>query len=156
MDVGFIGLGQMGMPMALNLLKSGHRVIVYNRTRSKAEALAANGARIACRISDACHDDILITMLSDDEAVEDVMFGGDSALAELGRNAVYISMSTISVALSERLSTEHAKAGHGYVAAPVFGRPRPPPQSSFLSSRREQRRRSTVASRYLMPWVREP
>jgi 3-hydroxyisobutyrate dehydrogenase-like beta-hydroxyacid dehydrogenase len=123
MDVGFIGLGNMGTPMALNLIKSGHRVVVYNRTRSKAGALAAKGARIADRIADACRGDALITMLSDDAAVESVIFASDGALASLGRNAVHISMSTISVALSERLAAVHAKAGQGYVAAPVFGRP---------------------------------
>jgi 3-hydroxyisobutyrate dehydrogenase-like beta-hydroxyacid dehydrogenase len=123
MDVGFIGLGNMGMPMALNLIKAGHRVVVYNRTRSKAGVLAAKGARIADRIADTCRGDALITMLSDDAAVEGVIFGSDGALASLGRDAVHISMSTISVALSERLAAVHAKAGQGYVAAPVFGRP---------------------------------
>jgi 3-hydroxyisobutyrate dehydrogenase-like beta-hydroxyacid dehydrogenase len=123
MDVGFIGLGHMGTPMAMNLLKAGHRLIVYNRTRSKADALAAKGTRIADRVADACHGDALITMLSDDAAVENVVFGGDGVLAVLARNAVHISMSTISVALSERLAAAHAKAGQGYVAAPVFGRP---------------------------------
>jgi 3-hydroxyisobutyrate dehydrogenase-like beta-hydroxyacid dehydrogenase len=123
MDVGFIGLGNMGTPMALNLIKSGHRVVVYNRTRGKAEALAAKGARIADRIADTCRGDALITMLSDDAAVEGVIFGSDGALASLGRDAVHISMSTISVALSERLAAAHARAGQGYVAAPVFGRP---------------------------------
>jgi 3-hydroxyisobutyrate dehydrogenase-like beta-hydroxyacid dehydrogenase len=123
MDVGFIGLGHMGTPMALNLLKAGHRVIVYNRTRSKADALAAKGTRIADRVADACHSDALITMLSDDAAVEDVVFGSDGALAVLGPKAIHISMSTISVALSERMAAGHAKAGQGYIAAPVFGRP---------------------------------
>ena len=123
MDVGFIGLGHMGAPMALNLLKAGHRVIIYNRTRSKAEAFAAQGARIADRVADVCRDDVLITMLSDDAAVEDVVFGNDRALAALGRDAIHISMSTISVALSDRLAEAHRKAGQVYVAAPVFGRP---------------------------------
>jgi 3-hydroxyisobutyrate dehydrogenase-like beta-hydroxyacid dehydrogenase len=123
MDVGFIGLGNMGTPMALNLIKAGHRVVVYNRTRSKVGALAAKGARIADRIADTCRGDALITMLSDDAAVEGVIFASDGALASLGRDAVHISMSTISVALSERLAAVHAKAGQGYVAAPVFGRP---------------------------------
>jgi 3-hydroxyisobutyrate dehydrogenase-like beta-hydroxyacid dehydrogenase len=123
MDVGFVGLGNMGTPMALNLIKSGHRVIVYNRTRSKAEAFAAKGARIADRIADTCRGDALITMLSDDEAVEGVIFGSDGAISSLGRDAVHVSMSTISVALSERLAAAHARAGQGFVAAPVFGRP---------------------------------
>jgi 3-hydroxyisobutyrate dehydrogenase-like beta-hydroxyacid dehydrogenase len=85
--------------------------------------LAAKGARIADRIADTCRGDALITMLSDDAAVEGVIFGSAGALASLGRDAVHISMSTISVALSERLAAAHAGAGQGYVAAPVFGRP---------------------------------
>jgi 3-hydroxyisobutyrate dehydrogenase-like beta-hydroxyacid dehydrogenase len=123
MDVGFIGLGHMGAPMALNLLKAGHRVTVYNRTRGKAEALAREGAQVAERVADACHGDVLITMLSDDRAVEDVVFSEGGALNALDRNAIHISMSTISVALSDRLAEAHGKAGQGYVAAPVFGRP---------------------------------
>jgi 3-hydroxyisobutyrate dehydrogenase-like beta-hydroxyacid dehydrogenase len=86
MDVGLIGLDHMGAPMALNLLKAGHRVTVYNRTRSKAEALASNGAQLTERGADACHGDLLITMLSDEAAVESVVFGNDGALSALGRN----------------------------------------------------------------------
>jgi 3-hydroxyisobutyrate dehydrogenase-like beta-hydroxyacid dehydrogenase len=123
MDVGFIGLGRMGTPMALNLLGAGHRVTVYNRSLAKAEALAPRGAQVAARVADACRGDVLITMLSDDTAVEDVIFGEGGALSTLGPNAIHISMSTISVALSDRLAEAHAKAGQGYVAAPVFGRP---------------------------------
>jgi 3-hydroxyisobutyrate dehydrogenase-like beta-hydroxyacid dehydrogenase len=63
MDVGFIGLGQMGTPMAMNLLKAGHRVTVYNRTRAKTQALASNGAQVAERIADVCHGDVLVTMM---------------------------------------------------------------------------------------------
>jgi len=69
MDVGFIGLGHMGTPMAQHLLKAGHRVSVYNRTRNKAEALAAKGAQIAGRVSEACKGEAVITMLGDDAAV---------------------------------------------------------------------------------------
>src|ERR1700687_2211126 len=123
MDAGFIGLGHMGAAMARNLLKAGHRVTVYNRTRGKAEALAREGAEVAERVADACHGDVLITMLSDDAAVEGVVFGEGGVLHTLGRDAIHISMSTISVALSERLAEAHGKAGQGYVAAPVFGRP---------------------------------
>jgi 3-hydroxyisobutyrate dehydrogenase-like beta-hydroxyacid dehydrogenase len=123
MDVGFIGLGHMGAPMARNLLKAGHRVTVYNRTRGKAEALAREGAQVVDRVADACRGDVLITMLSDDTAVEGVVFADGGALYSLGRNAIHISMSTIGVALSDRLAEAHGKAGQGYVAAPVFGRP---------------------------------
>jgi 3-hydroxyisobutyrate dehydrogenase-like beta-hydroxyacid dehydrogenase len=123
MDVGFIGLGHMGAPMARNLLKAGHRLTVYNRTRGKAEPLAREGAQVVDRIADACRGDVLITMLSDDAAVEGVVFGDGGALSALGRNAIHISMSTISVALSDRLAEAHGKTGPSYVAAPVFGRP---------------------------------
>jgi 3-hydroxyisobutyrate dehydrogenase-like beta-hydroxyacid dehydrogenase len=123
MEVGFIGLGNMGAPMARNLLKAGHRVTVYNRTRSKAETLAREGAKVADRVTDACRGDVLITMLSDDAAVEAVVFGDGAALSALHHNAIHISMSTISVALSDRLADVHGKAGQGYAAAPVFGRP---------------------------------
>jgi 3-hydroxyisobutyrate dehydrogenase-like beta-hydroxyacid dehydrogenase len=123
MEVGFIGLGNMGAPMARNLLKAGHRVTVYNRTRSKAETLAREGAKVADRVTDACRGDVLITMLSDDAAVEAVVFGDGAALSALHHNAIHISMSTISVALSDRLADVHGNAGQGYAAAPVFGRP---------------------------------
>jgi 3-hydroxyisobutyrate dehydrogenase-like beta-hydroxyacid dehydrogenase len=113
----------MGAPMARNLLKAGHHLTVYNRTRSKAEALAREGAKVADRVADACRNDVLITMLADDPAVEGVVFGEGGALSALPRNAIHISMSTISVALSDRLAEAHGKANHGYVAAPVFGRP---------------------------------
>jgi 3-hydroxyisobutyrate dehydrogenase-like beta-hydroxyacid dehydrogenase len=124
MDVGFIGLGQMGSAIALNLVKAGHRVVVYNRTRAKAEALASQGAEVAGSVADACRRPVVITMLADDAAVEAAFFGDGNGLSTLGKGAVHISMSTISVALSERLAEAHGKAGQAFVAAPVFGRPR--------------------------------
>jgi 3-hydroxyisobutyrate dehydrogenase-like beta-hydroxyacid dehydrogenase len=123
MDVGFIGLGQMGQGMALNLVKAGHSVTVYNRTRAKIEALASQGAKTAESPADACRRGVLITMLADDEAVQSVFFGNPSGMHALGQGAVHISMSTISVALSDRLAEMHRNAGQAYVAAPVFGRP---------------------------------
>ncbi len=123
MNVGFIGLGHMGRPMALNMLKSGHRLIVYNRTRSRAEALAAQGAFAANNVAETCRAEVVITMLSDDAAVEAVVFQSGGILAALPKNAVHVSMSTISLALSHRLAEEHRNAGQFYVAAPVFGRP---------------------------------
>jgi 3-hydroxyisobutyrate dehydrogenase-like beta-hydroxyacid dehydrogenase len=123
MDVGFIGLGHMGSAMARNLLKAGHHVTLYNRTRAKAEPLVAAGARVVDKPSAACGGDVLITMLADDHAVETVVFGQEGVVAALPPNAIHVSMSTISVALSDRLAEAHARAGQGYVAAPVFGRP---------------------------------
>jgi len=123
MQVGFIGLGQMGVAMAANLLRAGHEVTVYNRTRAKAEALAPAGAKVADRIANACRGEAVFTMLADDEAVEAAVYGDGGVLANLKKSAIHISSSTISVALSKRLAADHARAGQRYVAAPVFGRP---------------------------------
>lgn len=123
MKVGFIGLGNMGSAMAENLLRAGHELIVYNRTQSKAEALAKSGAKPAKNPAMAAASPVVVTMLADDAAVEDVVFGTNCLLDSLPKDGVHVSMSTISVALSDRLSEEHAKRGQKYVAAPVFGRP---------------------------------
>jgi 3-hydroxyisobutyrate dehydrogenase-like beta-hydroxyacid dehydrogenase len=123
MRVSFIGLGSMGFPMAQNLLNAGHELMVYNRTRSRADELG-EGARVAGSPRDAAQGaDLLITMLADDAAVEEVMFGDQGALATLKPGAVHASMSTISHLLSRRLTDEHHSRRQSYVAAPVFGRP---------------------------------
>ncbi len=123
MQVGFIGLGQMGVRMAANLLAAGHEVTVYNRTAAKAQPLAAQGATVAASVADACRGQAVLTMLAEDEAVAGVVLGPHGVLARLAPGAAHVSMSTISVALSERMTTAHASAGQRYVAAPVFGRP---------------------------------
>jgi 3-hydroxyisobutyrate dehydrogenase-like beta-hydroxyacid dehydrogenase len=124
MKVGFMGLGNMGGPMAANLLRAGHELVVYNRTANRAEPLASQGARVARLPREAAAEvEVLITMLADDAAVEGVMFGEHGALDGLPRGAIHISMSTISPELSRRLLVEHQARGQGYVAAPVFGRP---------------------------------
>jgi 3-hydroxyisobutyrate dehydrogenase-like beta-hydroxyacid dehydrogenase len=133
MKVGFIGLGNMGSGMAMSLLKAGHEVTVYNRTPGKAQALVAQGARYAAQVADACHGDAVITMLADDAAVESVVFGdagangsgtvGSGIVKNLAKGAIHISSSTISVALSEKMTAAHAEHGQRYVSAPVFGRP---------------------------------
>jgi 3-hydroxyisobutyrate dehydrogenase-like beta-hydroxyacid dehydrogenase len=123
MKIGFIGLGQMGAAMAANLLKAGHEVAVYNRTASKTEALVRLGAQAAHSIAAACAAGAVITMLADDAALQDIVFGPAGVLASLKKGAAHISSSTISVALSARLAAAHAAAGQHYLAAPVFGRP---------------------------------
>ena len=123
MKVGFIGLGHMGAGMAANLLKAGHDVTVYNRTRTKVEALVAQGAKAAASVSDACRGDAVITMLASDDAIESVVFSDGGIIGSLPAGAPHISASTMSVALSEKLEAAHAKAGQRFVAAPVFGRP---------------------------------
>jgi 3-hydroxyisobutyrate dehydrogenase-like beta-hydroxyacid dehydrogenase len=123
MKIGFIGLGHMGAGMAASLLKAGHELSVYNRTRTKADKLVAQGAKAVASVSDACRSDAVITMLANDDAVESIVFGGDGIIDSLPVGATHISSSTISVALSERLAAAHAKAGQRFIAAPVFGRP---------------------------------
>ncbi len=123
LQVGFIGLGQMGSGMARNLMKAGHTVTVFNRTPAKAEALVAEGARRAATVADACRGAAVVTMLAHDAAAEEVVFGAEGLLATLPKGAVHVSASTISVALSERLAAAHAAAGQLYLSAPVFGRP---------------------------------
>jgi 3-hydroxyisobutyrate dehydrogenase-like beta-hydroxyacid dehydrogenase len=114
----------MGSAMARNLLRAGHAVAVYNRSREKAEALAAEGARAADSPADACRDSAAVmTMLADDSAVERVVFGENGLASALANGAIHISSSTISTALAQRLTAEHAQRGQGYVSAPVFGRP---------------------------------
>src|SRR6185369_14564423 len=123
MRIGFIGLGQMGSGMAANLLGAGHEVIVYNRTPAKAKHLVAQGAKAARSVAEACNADAVFTMLANDQAVEEVVFGDAGIIGALGSRAIHVSSSTISVALSQRLADAHAKAGQRFVAAPVFGRP---------------------------------
>jgi 3-hydroxyisobutyrate dehydrogenase-like beta-hydroxyacid dehydrogenase len=123
MKIGFIGLGQMGSGMAANLIKTGHEVTVYNRTAGKMQALVKQGAHPADRVADACRGEAVITMLADDSAVDSMAFGNEGVIANLGMGCIHISMSTISVALSEKLAAAHSGAGRRFVAAPVFGRP---------------------------------
>jgi 3-hydroxyisobutyrate dehydrogenase-like beta-hydroxyacid dehydrogenase len=126
MKVGFIGLGNMGKPMAHHLLRAGCELTVYNRTRQAADSLQSLGAIVAQSPAEAAQEaEVLITMLADDSAVESVLFGSElaaGAFDALAKNAIHISMSTISVALSKRLAEAHAIAAHTYLAAPVFGR----------------------------------
>lgn len=123
MEIGLIGLGNMGFGIAKSLLRAGHKVTVYNRTRSRAEALKAGGAVVAGSVAEACHGEAVLTMLADDRALESVVFGEGGILALLPPGGLHISLSTISVALSDRLTEAHSNAGQEFVAAPVFGRP---------------------------------
>ncbi len=123
MKVGFIGLGQMGSGMAANLVKGGHEVTVYNRTPERMQPLVEKGAHSAARAADACRGEAVITMLADDTAVESVVFGEEGVIKNLGKGAIHVSMSTVGIALSEKLAGAHEEAGRRFVAAPVFGRP---------------------------------
>ena len=123
MKVGFIGLGNMGLPMARNLLRAGHSLTVHNRAPGRAGQLAADGASAAGSPSEAARNaEVVVTMLADDQAVRSVMFG-QGVLEAMPPGAIHLGMSTIGVACSRQLAEAHAAAGQGYVAGPVFGRP---------------------------------
>lgn len=114
----------MGTGMARNLLRAGHAVAVYNRSREKAEALAADGARVADTPADACRGaEAVMTMVADDHALEQVVFGSDGIAAVMKGHCVHLSHSTISTALARRLTTEHSRHNQGFLSVPVFGRP---------------------------------
>jgi len=124
MMIGFLGTGKMGTPMARRLLAAGHELSVWNRSEGRAEPLIREGAIAAATPAEAeLGADAVVTMLFDDAANEEVIFGANGLMDALSPGALHISSSTISVALSRRLTEEHARRGHRFVAAPVFGRP---------------------------------
>jgi 3-hydroxyisobutyrate dehydrogenase-like beta-hydroxyacid dehydrogenase len=127
-EIGFVGLGQMGTAMAANLASAGRRVIAYVRRPQQKDKLAALGLEPTTNIADLFGCEIVISMLPDDAAVREIVFGreavGLDGLAQgLRPGAVHLSMSTISTAAASELASEHALNGQGYVAAPVFGNP---------------------------------
>ncbi|HKT46016.1 MAG TPA: NAD(P)-dependent oxidoreductase [Candidatus Acidoferrales bacterium] len=123
MEVGIIGIGQMGAGMAKSLLRAGHQVTVFNRTPARAKALEASGAKVAASVAEACRAGTVLTIPADDAALESLVFERGGILESLPKGGIHISSATISVALSDRLAEEHSRTGQIYVAAPVFGRP---------------------------------
>jgi 3-hydroxyisobutyrate dehydrogenase-like beta-hydroxyacid dehydrogenase len=126
--IGFVGLGHMGTAMATNLADAGHRVIGYVRRPNHMGKLLALGLKPTTDFTELFDCEIVISMLPDDGAVRDVVFGhaasGMNGLASgLTRGAVHLSMSTISSAAASHFASQHARRGQGYVAAPVFGNP---------------------------------
>jgi 3-hydroxyisobutyrate dehydrogenase-like beta-hydroxyacid dehydrogenase len=122
--LGFIGLGNMGVPIATNLLKAGYCLRVYNRAGSKASPLTSQGATKVSSPSDVAQPGgVVLSMLADDRAVEEVCSASPSFVQALGPGGVHISISTIAPATARRLAEHHAKYKVGYVASPVFGRP---------------------------------
>jgi 3-hydroxyisobutyrate dehydrogenase-like beta-hydroxyacid dehydrogenase len=122
MNVAFLGLGKMGRAIARRLLDAGYELTVWNRTAERAREL--QGAKIAASPAAAARaSDVVLTSLFDDAANVEVLFGPDGAIDAMRSGALHISLSTISVPLSERLTAEHARCGQLFVAAPVFGRP---------------------------------
>src|ERR1700726_768518 len=127
-EIGFVGLGQMGTAMAANLAAAGRRIIAYVRRPDQIGRLEALGLRPTTDIGDLLDCELVISMLPDDDAVREVVFGRsddnlDGLAAGLMPGAIHLSMSTISTAAASLLASEHARHGQGYVAAPVFGNP---------------------------------
>ncbi|MGQ1799664.1 NAD(P)-dependent oxidoreductase [Serratia marcescens] len=121
MKIGFAGLGGMGSAMATNLVQAGFALTVWNRSPQAAQPLVNAGARQAERPEQLADADVLITMLADDAATQQVVV--DSGLLQrMKPGALHINMATISVELAKRLTTRHAEHGIGYLAAPVLGR----------------------------------
>jgi 3-hydroxyisobutyrate dehydrogenase-like beta-hydroxyacid dehydrogenase len=124
MNLGFIGLGRLGYPVAANLLEQNKQLYIYNRTTSKMEALVAMGATACNSVKElASKCDIVFTIVSDDTAINDVTLNDKGIAANLKPGGIHVSISTISPTLSEQLAQHHASLNQHYVAAPVMGRP---------------------------------
>jgi 3-hydroxyisobutyrate dehydrogenase-like beta-hydroxyacid dehydrogenase len=127
-EIGFIGLGHMGTAMAANLVAGGRRVIGYVRRPDRIGKLEALGLRATTDITDLFDCKVVISMLPDDDALREIVFGRkdiglEGLAAGMMGGAIHLSMSTISTAAASALAGEHARNGQGYVAAPVFGNP---------------------------------
>ena len=121
--IGFIGLGQLGLPMATNLLKAGYGLRVYNRTASKADSLVAQGAYLANQPADtATSGGIVASIVWDDEALESIVTS-EGFLENLGQGGIHIGMATVLPETSKKIAAIHAEHGSIYVEAPIFGRP---------------------------------
>jgi 3-hydroxyisobutyrate dehydrogenase-like beta-hydroxyacid dehydrogenase len=124
MQIAFIGTGQMGTAIARRLHIAGHRVMVWNRTPQKTEALAQAGLTIASSIEHAVKEaDFIFTMLTNDAAIEQVILGDHGAISLIPSDRIHVSLSTLSVSMSKRLTVEHQARKQHFIAAPVFGRP---------------------------------
>jgi 3-hydroxyisobutyrate dehydrogenase-like beta-hydroxyacid dehydrogenase len=131
--VAFLGLGAMGGPMAAVLLEAGVALTVWNRSAAKAETLGQRGAAVAPTPAAAVSNTgIVISMLSDDDALAAVMDGPSGALQAMATGTLHISMSTVSAAGSEKLEQRHRERGLEFIAAPVFGRPQAAAQGALF------------------------
>jgi 3-hydroxyisobutyrate dehydrogenase-like beta-hydroxyacid dehydrogenase len=124
MKIAFLGLGRMGAGIAANLIRAGHEVAVWNRSAQKAQSLVSQGAtQAATPKAAAAGSEVVLTMLADDAALDEVLGGSDGLLQGLARGALHVSLSTISVATADRIAAAHRAHGQRYLSAPVFGRP---------------------------------
>jgi len=131
--IGWIGLGNMGIPMAKNLLKGGYAINVYNRTASKADQLVEEGAVFTENIPLLCGEsDIIFTMLSDDQAVKGIYLGEGGLLNAKASGKLFINMSTVSPKTSEELSEMSKAVGARFLEAPVSGSVKPAEEGTLI------------------------
>ena len=121
MKIGFIGLGTMGVPMALNHARAGYQVRVWNRSPGPVATLVAEGAEGASTPAEIGAVDVVFSILADDKATREVIIDG-GVLAGLKPGAIHVNMATVSVQLAREFATLHEARGVGYLAAPVLGR----------------------------------
>ena len=121
MNIGFIGIGLMGFPMAKNLLKSGYNLKAYNRSQDKADRLKEFGAEISLSIKEVVtNSDVVITMLTDDAAVEKVM-GSDEFISNIKEGATVIDMSSVNPVITKKYAEILKEKNINYLDAPVSG-----------------------------------
>ena len=124
MKVGFIGLGRMGQGMARRVLDAGHALSVYNRSPEKAKDLGDAGATVVDSIGAAAADrDVVITMVTDDTALDAILFDDGGLIGTLPAGKIHLAMGTNSVDKTRAVAAAHSDAGQVFVAAPVLGRP---------------------------------
>jgi len=121
--IGVIGLGHMGTEFAANFVADGHRVLVWDRDPGHVAAHRPTGTEAAARLADLAACDVIVSSVSDDDALKSVVLGAGGLADVLAAGAVHVSMSTISPSLSQHLAEAHAGHGQDYVAAPVLGNP---------------------------------
>lgn len=124
LSIGFIGLGSLGLPVAMNLLEKGHSLKVYNRTPQKAAPLVEKGAAQADSIPELAQScNVVVSLVSNDDALQAITEGPEGIVENLTKDGVHISMSTVSPALADELRALHRQHDSFYVAAPILGRP---------------------------------
>ena len=122
MKIGFIGLGRMGGHVAENLMKAGHSVTVWNRSKAPVDALVARGATAAATPQDAMNGDAVFSMLANDLVMQEVGLAGP-LLDKAAKGLIHVNLATISVEFAKTLQAAHSAKGLHYISAPVFGRP---------------------------------
>src|SRR5947208_5220993 len=120
--IGLIGLGLMGRPMGMNLIKAGYSLTVWNRTASRADELVAAGGKLAKSPEEvAAASDFLLTIVSDPPALEEVLWGNCGALQSLKRGSIYVDSSTVSPGLARRIAAACSQRGVRFLDPPVTG-----------------------------------